>query len=133
MIDPRRLALYASSGSRGMACLLRAAAAAVVLACCTPAGADEGPQGCVSVQDAGVAGPDFKCLNAELAAVVDDQAARNVELQRVVAGTAPASAPAMGLYNQAATRERLGSSFGHSVVPQRPPQVYSNPLISGHH
>jgi hypothetical protein len=31
-------------------------------------------------------------------------------------------APAAGVYNQAATREMLGHSFGHSVIPARPPQ-----------
>ena len=30
-------------------------------------------------------------------------------------------APAAGTYNQAAIREILGKSFGHSVVPARPP------------
>jgi hypothetical protein len=33
-------------------------------------------------------------------------------------------APAAGLYNQAATRETLGQSFGHSVIPARPPQPH---------
>ena len=105
----------------------------MVLAALAPAGAAEPGRSCVTVQDAGASSTDFNCLNAELAAVVDDQAARNASLQLVVDAAAPASAPAMGLYNQAATRERLGSSFGHSVIPQRPPQVYSNPLIPTHH
>jgi len=34
---------------------------------------------------------------------------------------AAAPAPAVGTYNQAAIREMLGPSFGHSVVPWRPP------------
>jgi hypothetical protein len=34
-------------------------------------------------------------------------------------------APAAGTYNQAAIREMLGQSFGHSVVPARP--VLSGP------
>jgi hypothetical protein len=33
---------------------------------------------------------------------------------------AAAPAPATGTYNQAALRETLGRSFGHSVVPARP-------------
>jgi hypothetical protein len=32
-------------------------------------------------------------------------------------------APAAGTYNQAAIREMLGQSFGHSVVPARPAQA----------
>jgi len=40
----------------------------------------------------------------------------------VVATPNPAAipAPASGTYNQAATREMLGQSFGHSVFPARP-------------
>ena len=35
-------------------------------------------------------------------------------------------APAAGTYNQAAIREMLGQSFGHSVIPRRPaPPVYT--------
>jgi hypothetical protein len=36
------------------------------------------------------------------------------------ANPAAAPAPALGTYNQAAIREMLGSSFGHSVEPARP-------------
>jgi len=41
-------------------------------------------------------------------------------------------APQVGTFNQAATSERLGSAFGHSVIPQRPPPpVFSSPLVNG--
>ncbi len=38
----------------------------------------------------------------------------------VVPNPAAAPAPASGTYNQAAIREMLGQSFGHSVIPARP-------------
>jgi hypothetical protein len=38
----------------------------------------------------------------------------------VLPNPAAARAPAVGTYNQAAIRETLGRSFGHSVVPARP-------------
>jgi hypothetical protein len=36
-------------------------------------------------------------------------------------------------FNQAASREQLGSAFGNSAIPQRPPPpVFVSPLV-GHH
>ena len=40
-----------------------------------------------------------------------------------VSNRAAIPAPAAGTYNQAAIREMLGQSFGHSIVPQRPAQT----------
>jgi hypothetical protein len=37
-----------------------------------------------------------------------------------LANPAASPAPALGTYNQAAIREMLGTSFGHSVEPARP-------------
>ena len=46
---------------------------------------------------------------------------------------ATAPAPQVGTYNQAAVREHLGSNFGKSAVPQRPPaNVFPPPLIPAH-
>jgi len=44
------------------------------------------------------------------------------------ANPAAIPAPAAGTYNQAATREMLGRSFGHSIIPQRPIQQYPRPF-----
>jgi hypothetical protein len=44
-------------------------------------------------------------------------------------GFATSSPPATGLYDQAAVRETLGTSFGHSVVPQRPPPMQAPHLL----
>ncbi len=47
--------------------------------------------------------------------------------------SAASPAPAVGGFNQAASREQLGTSFGHSAIPQRPPPpVFTSPLV-GHH
>jgi hypothetical protein len=47
------------------------------------------------------------------------EAARPAQLNPRPNPTA-APGPAVGTYNQAATREMLGNSFGHSVIPERP-------------
>lgn len=69
------------------------------------------------------------CLNAELATL----AARSSEKQDWAPPPAGASAPdsptAAGLYNQTATRIRMGSAFGVSVIPHRPQQFYRPPLL----
>jgi hypothetical protein len=55
------------------------------------------------------------CLNEMFRAAVKPGAIT------LVPNPAAAPAPAVGTYNQAAVREMLGKSFGHSVVPWRPP------------
>jgi hypothetical protein len=59
----------------------------------------------------------YNCLNDTLRtqAAQQHQAAPGVSLD----ATSPA--PAVGTFNQAAVREHLGSNFGKSAVPQRPP------------
>jgi hypothetical protein len=56
----------------------------------------------------------ISCLNEMFRAAskpVSGAAARNLDM---------IPSPAAGTYNQAATREMLGRSFGHSVFPERP-------------
>ncbi len=70
----------------------------------------------------------YSCLNQKLAASVPGR--RSSAHDAPLTATSPA--PAVGTYNQAATRERLGDSFGHSAIPQRPPPaVYTSPFVSG--
>jgi hypothetical protein len=81
-------------------------------------------QSCVDVQ----IGSDryYHCLNEQMQHVSRDpsSAAKDAPL------SARSPAPAVGSFNQSATHERLGSSFGKSVVPQRPPPpVFSSPLV----
>lgn len=70
----------------------------------------------------------YDCLNRHLRAV----ASRRLPAMPEPPDAAGISAPAAGMFNQAATRERMGTAFGHSVLAQRPsPPVYANPLLSG--
>jgi hypothetical protein len=101
---------------------------AMWLAAVADAAADGPGRPCINVQVGDARAPDLACLNAELALSVEDQLRRNAALQVMVEGVAPSSPTSQGLYNQAATRERLGDSFGHSVIPQRPSPVYINPF-----
>ncbi len=71
----------------------------------------------------------FDCLNRQMQRQTDNQANQQAVTQAAIANSQPQSPTQQGLYNQAATRERLGSSFGHSVVPERPKQNFVNPLI----
>jgi hypothetical protein len=68
----------------------------------------------------------YSCLNQRLQS--------GIEQHRFTSRDAPYSAtsaaPAVGGFNEAATRERLGNAFGHSVIPQRPPPPnFSSPLV----
>lgn len=58
----------------------------------------------------------YACLNRSLRSTAQ-QAHGPVIAPPVTAGSAP---PRVGTYNQAGTREYLGSAFGHSVHPARP-------------
>jgi hypothetical protein len=58
----------------------------------------------------------YGCLNSQLARMVPR--ARGAVPDADITATSPA--PAVGTYNQAATRQRLGTSFGRSAIPQRP-------------
>jgi hypothetical protein len=89
-----------------------------------------------------VPGPNDPCVDVTIGgerslACVNQQLSRSIPPRNFTAGSdlpqaGNVTAPAAGTFNQAATAERLGTSFGHSVVPQRPPPpVYSAPLLPG--
>jgi hypothetical protein len=64
---------------------------------------------------------------------LDQQLAREAQQSHAPAAipSLSAASPALsvGGYNQAATHERLGTSFGHSAIPQRPPPAqFPSPL-----
>ena len=72
----------------------------------------------------------LNCLN--------DAIRRKVEHER---GTPQVSAPVdahsssnqLGTFNEAAAREHMGIAFGVSPEPQRPKQVFVNPIVPGSH
>ncbi len=69
----------------------------------------------------------YACLNQWLARQAKPRIPPGADTLGV---TSPANA--VGTFDQAATKERLGNAFGHSVVPQRPPlPTYTSPLIPG--
>jgi hypothetical protein len=89
------------------------------------AGAPTDATSCVDVQ----IGTDryYSCLNRQWARMVPPTRFSS-SADAPYSATSPA--PQVGTFNQAATAERLGSNFGKSVVPQRPPPaVFSSPLI----
>jgi hypothetical protein len=66
----------------------------------------------------------YNCLNRDLQKRVETQHQAGVGVS--IDATSPA--PAVGTFNQAAVREHLGSNFGKSAVPQRPPPpVFTSP------
>ncbi|EIT69436.1 hypothetical protein WQQ_30180 [Hydrocarboniphaga effusa AP103] len=69
------------------------------------------------------------CLNAELATLAERSADQRQWAPPLAGASAPESPTAAGLYNQTATRIRMGSSFGVSVIPHRPSQYYRPPLL----
>jgi len=84
-----------------------------------------GDKPCVDVRIGGE--PTYGCLNAELARIIPP---RSFSAGAELPVPANIPAPAAGTFNQAATAEQMGTAFGHSTRPQRPPPpVYSSPLI----
>ena len=78
-------------------------------------------EGCVNVEVNGYKALSYDCLSQQLANPQGAAAARrNQEAMNVpIEQRAPNK---LGLYNQSATRIRMGNTFGTSALPQRPPQ-----------
>ncbi|QXI25921.1 hypothetical protein [Pseudomonas vanderleydeniana] len=77
------------------------------------------PSGCVEVSVDGYKAPDYHCLSQQMSSPENteakrrNQAAMNPDITRKPANQA-------GLATPAATRIRMGNTFGSSVKPQRP-------------
>jgi len=68
----------------------------------------------------------YNCLNSELQALVPRQRLSSRDTPW------PATQPAneVGTFSLPAIKERMGTAFGNSVIPQRPPPpVYPPPLL----
>lgn len=83
---------------------------------------------CVSVRIGGEGSRYYDCLNQDLERQVRAQQGRMQQLDSVRENSRPDTDPALGLYNQAATRMRMGNTFGQGVRPQRPPVEYHSPF-----
>jgi len=88
---------------------------------------DDITETCVDVRIGNDRAAYLNCLNAELKRSVERE-------QRAPQPNAPLDARSpsnqTGTYNDAAAREHMGNAFGVSSRPQRPVQVFVNPLTS---
>lgn len=85
---------------------------------------------CIAVRIGDRQAQALDCLNAALVLAVQRQVDQRALAQAVTEVNPLAAAPTrLGLYNQAETRQRLGSNFGISARPQRPSRTYSNPVL----
>jgi hypothetical protein len=87
------------------------------------------PPSCVDVQVQGERSLSFDCLNAKLKADAEQptDAPPTVTAKDSAGNGAPNT---VGTFSFTATSIRMGNSFGHSAIPQRPPAPsFSNALI----
>jgi hypothetical protein len=89
---------------------------AILLLTAHPASAEDPTRGstCVDVMVGSV--QSYACLNQQLRRLTENIHGSNAEPDI----RADSPAPATGTFNQAAEHERLGTAFGHSLIPQRP-------------
>ncbi|WP_411886456.1 hypothetical protein [Polaromonas sp. YR568] len=109
---------------------LNAQPAPAASAAAAAAAAADDAASCIEVEVNGEKTPSFACLTQKLRPAAD---ARNASLPPPALGSeAIILRPSnqLGLFNRAATSNRMGNTFGTSVYPQRPPpQVPATPLI----
>lgn len=99
-------------------------ACAILPAWTAPVRAADPHQTCVDV--AVGSAQSYACLNEQLAAIARQTQRASSANSAPVTATSPSNVT--GQFNESATRNRLGSNFGHSVTPQRP--AYTPPLIT---
>ncbi len=90
----------------------------------------DGPA-CVDVTVGGYKTLSYECLGLQMTNPQGNTAARK-NLEAMTSPITHHAPTRMGLYNQAATRTRMGTNFGTSAFPQRPPASSPrSPLIIG--
>ena len=89
-----------------------------------------GENACVEVRIGDERVFDWRCLNARLSQQVETEKARQAQAAASLAAAFPSGPTELNLFDEAATAQRLGSSFGHSVIPERPVSTWRNPLES---
>lgn len=90
----------------------------------------DGPA-CVDVTVGGYKTLSYECLGLQMTNPQGNAAARK-NLEAMTSPITRQAATRMGLYNQAATRTRMGTNFGSSAFPQRPPaSIPRSPLLIG--
>lgn len=78
------------------------------------------PSACIDVEVNGQRIPSYECLSSRLAPVARD-ADRHATAPLASERVATRPSNEIGLFNQAATQQRMGNTFGTSVEAQRPP------------
>ena len=78
----------------------------------------QAPPACIDVEVNGQRVPSYECMSARLAPTADRTAPPAAQLASERTATRPSNE--IGLFNQAATHQRMGNTFGSSVHPQRP-------------
>lgn len=86
---------------------------------------------CVTVEVNGVPALPYECLNRQLATPPRSAKAPNDRaLEPMSARTAQRPPNELGVFNRSATSIRMGSNFGRSATPQRPPSPpVQSPLV----
>lgn len=87
------------------------------------------PSSCIEVEVNGQRSPSYGCLTQKLQPT---PVPRNMEGAPELASEAivQRSSNQLGLFNRAATANRMGNTFGTSVYPQRPPAPqYGSPVF----
>lgn len=78
------------------------------------------PVGCIDVSVGGYKAPDYNCLGQQMSDPEQVQA-RQKNQEALNPGISKKAPNKLGLATPAATRVRMGNTFGTSVIPQRPP------------
>ncbi len=80
-------------------------------------------ESCIEVRIAGEVATDFSCVNAAMKNTID-RSRRETKLDTTLGPQS--SSAALGTFNIAAEKLRMGQNFGHSIYPYRPaPPVYA--------
>ncbi|QQZ44576.1 hypothetical protein IF690_13965 [Pseudomonas sp. SK3(2021)] len=77
-------------------------------------------EGCVDVSVAGYKAPDYGCLSQQMGNNPDGAKAEQMNREAMQVPIHKRPPNQMGLSTPAATRTRMGNTFGTSVKPQRP-------------
>ncbi|MBO9357608.1 hypothetical protein GG851_26740 [Bordetella petrii] len=84
-------------------------------------------EACVDVEVGGYRALSYDCLSRQMAPSKNHAPDAPALAAEEIAKQGPNR---LGLFNQAATSNRMGNQFGQSAFPQRPPPVqYNSPLL----
>ncbi len=89
-----------------------------------PAWAQDAKPSCIDVEIGSA--QSYACLNQQLGAIAQEAGKSGNDLAPPTAATAPENTT--GAFNETSLHDRLGTNFGHSVTPPRPPVVVTNPI-----